>query len=353
MSNDRGFSKIRNGINKHIKEGKFQPSDLGVYLWLHLNCNWKTGVCETTAQGIAYGFNDAKLTESIQKSLRRLRTYEYINYRKGTGQRGKYKIIIHKFEPSGTEGVRVNAFYFNDKIEPFLERWNSSDTEEEPVEEQLSCGSDTGRDMEEAPVETPIPDITDIPDVPDTPNVPDFPDIPSEEKEEESDGGDTATVALPVPDVKKRQTATDPSLGEKLADKFWKLLGSPFDYNNDVTRASWKKAANRMITAHGGDYDAAKYVYRVMKFGVKEEPFWANILNSVDNKDPLLYFEQKFDKIAKKLEATKISAAAQAAKDGKVKDAGKAQYIQDSGKQNYLVDDKSWRKSTPKDGETK
>ena len=164
---DEGFAKIRNGINKHIKEGKLHPFDLGIYLWLHLNCNWKTGVCRQTALGIALnGFNDAGLKETIQKSLRRLRKHGYINYPKGVGKRGGYLIVIHKFEPSALRGYRINAWFYTDKVEPRLEEINGGShgkaDGEAAVEAAVDALVEEQQRHSEDTVEAPIPDVPDL-----------------------------------------------------------------------------------------------------------------------------------------------------------------------------------------------
>src|SRR5881394_3813023 len=84
------FTTIRNGIREHIKAGKLNPFDLGVYVFLHLWADWATGVCHGCALSIAFMFGDSRLKNHIQQSLRRLRERGYINYRKGDGARGAY-----------------------------------------------------------------------------------------------------------------------------------------------------------------------------------------------------------------------------------------------------------------------
>jgi hypothetical protein len=154
MSN--GFAKIRNGLREHIKQGKLHPTDLGVYLYLHLSCDWSTGIYHGTAEGIAYGFSDSSLKNMIQKSLNRLRDKKYINYPRGTGKRKAYNILIDKFEPSGgaRSGLRLNAWKHGDKCVPEYE----SGAVQATVEPLLSGG--------QATVERPIPYIKDLTDVP-------------------------------------------------------------------------------------------------------------------------------------------------------------------------------------------
>ena len=119
MANE-GFSKIRNGLNEHVKQGKLCPFDLGIYLFLHMNCDYSTGIYRGNSASVALGFDDAKLKKSVQKSLERLRSAKYINYKSGSGFRGSYDILIDKFEPSfgGRSGYRLNAWKYGDKVIP-------------------------------------------------------------------------------------------------------------------------------------------------------------------------------------------------------------------------------------------
>ena len=53
-----------------------------------------------------------------------------------------------------------------------------------------------------------------------------------------------------------------------------------------------------------------------MVFGLEADPFWIEKIGTT-NKDPVDYFEGKFDTVAKKCEAAKRSSAALAAKKEK------------------------------------
>jgi len=107
-----GFAQIRNGLKEHIEAGKLCPTDLGVYLFLHLYCDYSTGIYKGTALGIAYRMGDATHKCTINKSLARLKKIKFINFRAGNGKRGGYEILIDKFEPTFGElrGRRLNAW---------------------------------------------------------------------------------------------------------------------------------------------------------------------------------------------------------------------------------------------------
>jgi hypothetical protein len=118
--NPEGFTAIRRGLLEHIERGKLCPTDLGVYLYLQMKCDWATGIYQGTAVGIAFGFSDAGLKPLIQKSLRRLRDAGFINYREGDGRRKGYPILIHKFRPTIGKllGQELNAWSEKDNVVP-------------------------------------------------------------------------------------------------------------------------------------------------------------------------------------------------------------------------------------------
>jgi hypothetical protein len=111
MANE-GFAQIRNGLKEHIEAGKLCPADLGVYTFLHLYCDYATGIYKGTALGIAFRMGDASYRGTVNKSLARLKKIRFINYRVGNGKRGGYRILLDKFEPTFGElrGRRLNAW---------------------------------------------------------------------------------------------------------------------------------------------------------------------------------------------------------------------------------------------------
>ncbi|HET7216355.1 MAG TPA: hypothetical protein VFL79_22395, partial [Terriglobia bacterium] len=118
-----GFIKIRNGLREHIRQGHLCPTDLGIYLFLHLEVDWGTGIVFTNASGIANTFDGKVSVRTVQDALHRLREHRYINYRRGNGQRASYTILIHKYQPTvGVRcGFRLNAFADNSLTNPVYE----------------------------------------------------------------------------------------------------------------------------------------------------------------------------------------------------------------------------------------
>jgi hypothetical protein len=172
------FTAIRNGLREHIKQGKMPPFELGVYTFLHMNCDYGTGVYQGCAMTIACNFGDPKLKEHVQKSLRRLREKGYINFRKGDGKRHSYPILIDKYDVAVGEqsGKRLNAWKYGDLVRPDYDYQNGRGT--------VVARKDHGRET----VVAPIQDLKTLQDVKDsktkpssgavTPSLPDW--LPSE-----------------------------------------------------------------------------------------------------------------------------------------------------------------------------
>jgi hypothetical protein len=142
------FTPIRNGILEHIQAGHLCPFDLGIYLVLHLRADWSTGIYQGCALTLAYQFGNPSLKAHIQKSLRRLRDRQYVNYRKGDGKRKGYPILINKFFVTVGEqsGCKLNAWKHGELCIPEYEpqngdgtvvalSWNSGGTVVAPIQD--------------------------------------------------------------------------------------------------------------------------------------------------------------------------------------------------------------------------
>ena len=154
-----GFAQIRNGLKEHIEAGKLCPADLGLYTFLHLYCDYSTGIYKGTALGIAFRMGDASYKGTVSKSLARLKKIKFINYRKGNGKRGGYRILLDKFEPTFGElrGRRLNAWKADANGNPIYDAGT--------VEEQSRYGEGTVEERSrksQGRVEERIPDLQTI-----------------------------------------------------------------------------------------------------------------------------------------------------------------------------------------------
>jgi hypothetical protein len=118
-----GFAMIRNGIREHYRAGKLSLCDLGLFTFLNLECRWDTGVYHGTAEGISFALDRTVNKEQVKRYLRRLREKRYINYKEGTGSRGGYDILIHKFRPrlGKLVGTELNAWKHEGEAKPAYE----------------------------------------------------------------------------------------------------------------------------------------------------------------------------------------------------------------------------------------
>ena len=126
------FIPIFTGLDEHLRLGKMSLTDLGVYLLLHRWCEWRWGIYYGCAATIASLMGGRAEKSEVQRSLNNLRRYHFVNYRLGTGSRGSYNILIHKFLPRVGElrGYRLNAFDENSLDQPFYEYTNGERTVE-------------------------------------------------------------------------------------------------------------------------------------------------------------------------------------------------------------------------------
>ena len=190
MASNGGYVQIRNGLREHVAAGQFSPTDLAVYLFLHLHKNWKTAICWTNARSIATCFK-LDHASTVQDSFRRLRDKGYIQYRPGDGKRGSYPVLIVGDEPTHgvLKGCRLIGF-----AESTYEAVNYQWPPEKPTDAVLRACADrveTGRwACADRALTVPLPDITDFKTdktLPDLSNLPE----PSAGVAQRSDQGKT------------------------------------------------------------------------------------------------------------------------------------------------------------------
>jgi hypothetical protein len=86
VADNAGFTKIRNGLREHVKQGKLPMGVLGLYVYLHMECNWQTGIYHGTALGIAFGFSDSGSKAMVNKNLSHLKKNGYIRATSTSGK---------------------------------------------------------------------------------------------------------------------------------------------------------------------------------------------------------------------------------------------------------------------------
>ena len=107
-----GFVKIRRGILDHLLSGLISIFEFGIYVILHLQADYRTGVWTGSAPRLrAAGPRGARMRD-LQRALHRLGEIGFIRIFRTPGKRGNYHVLIHKFESTDTalSGKRLNAF---------------------------------------------------------------------------------------------------------------------------------------------------------------------------------------------------------------------------------------------------
>lgn len=107
----RGFVQIRCGIEDHLIAGGIGAFEVGVYLVLHLQADFKTGVWTGSAPRLMGTAPRGASLRDMQRALNRLEKIGFIRPFHRHGKRGNYRVLIHKYEPqSGAlRGKRLNA----------------------------------------------------------------------------------------------------------------------------------------------------------------------------------------------------------------------------------------------------
>lgn len=118
------YTMVRDGLKEHIELGRMTPADLGVYVMMHMERNWETGIYIGSSDKLAFSFGGTGYKKDIQKSLNRLRDNGFINYKEGTGRRGNYPILLHKCDITRGKmrGMRLNAFAEGSLTSPVYEK---------------------------------------------------------------------------------------------------------------------------------------------------------------------------------------------------------------------------------------
>ena len=108
----RGFAKIRAGIEEHFVEGRVGAFEAGVYLVIHLQADFRTGIWIGSAPRILATMPRGASLRKVQHALERLTKIGFIRPFHTHGKRGNYRALIDKYEPqSGAlRGQRLNAW---------------------------------------------------------------------------------------------------------------------------------------------------------------------------------------------------------------------------------------------------
>src|SRR5215470_2571744 len=96
---NKGFIKIRRGIQEHLVSGRIGVAEVGAYLIMHLQANFETGVWVGSAPRLLATAPRGRSLRDMQRAIERLAEISFIRVFHEQGQRGNYPVLIHKYEP--------------------------------------------------------------------------------------------------------------------------------------------------------------------------------------------------------------------------------------------------------------
>lgn len=112
LAMDSTFIKLRAGLQEHMELGKLSLFDVGVYVSIHFQANYETGVWIGSAGKILAKCPKGSELRRIQRSIAQLEAIGFLKcFRRNHGSRGNFACVINKYEvPFGAlKGHRVNA----------------------------------------------------------------------------------------------------------------------------------------------------------------------------------------------------------------------------------------------------
>ena len=92
----RPFAAIRKGLVEHVRGGRFNVTQLGIYVWLHLLADHTTGTVRTNASVLASELRTHPVT--VRRHLAELRRSGYLRYSPTRGSGQLFEIAIEKYD---------------------------------------------------------------------------------------------------------------------------------------------------------------------------------------------------------------------------------------------------------------
>jgi len=126
-----GFVMMRVGLQEHLVAGALSAFDVGVYLILHLQVDFRTGIWTGSAPRLLATAPRGTKLRNMQRALSRLSKIGFIKAFHQHGTRGNYRVLINKYEPTSgaLKGKRLNAGRSDSLHTPVYEPCALSDSE--------------------------------------------------------------------------------------------------------------------------------------------------------------------------------------------------------------------------------
>jgi len=107
-----GYAIVRSGIVEHLISGRLSLFDLGIYVVIHLQADFKTGIWRGSAPRILATSPAGTSLRAVQRGLERLNEIGFLRSFHQRGLRGNYPILIDKYDirTGALKGMRLNAW---------------------------------------------------------------------------------------------------------------------------------------------------------------------------------------------------------------------------------------------------
>ena len=298
----KGYVQMRRGLITHLQDG-MTMSEFSVFIILLALADKKDGSYKINGAAMNFWTGGEISADYADKVLRSLDKKGYIIRESKQGRTGLYKYYIQKYK--ATDGVD------DGKILRYIKTANGV---EKIVELPSADDIDVADDVAEAMAEVVAEAMAE-------PKAEAVAEAMADKTILETINGKLETGEFIGDDeVEKAKNLAEPlvepvvSPVAKLTKRFWVLLGSPKEYQNDATYKTWRKATKELIKSHG-----ETAVLETMEFALRDDPFWLEHIHSLTKRDPMDYFVEKYDTIAKKLDAGKKALKATENRAAKLK----------------------------------
>jgi hypothetical protein len=165
---NKGFIQIRRGLDEHLLAGRISLFEAGVYLVIHLQANFETGMWVGSAPRLLAAAPRGAALRDIQRAIEHLSEIGFLRTFHTHGQRGNYPVLIHKYEPQfgALRGKRLNAVASTSWQHPRYESCADvdADVDAESVAEDAPIPKEERKEQREKLKKTPAAKPAPLPD---------------------------------------------------------------------------------------------------------------------------------------------------------------------------------------------
>jgi len=125
------YVPIRPGIMEHLLRGDISALEFGVYVIIHLQADFSTGIWRGSAPRILNSAPRGSDLRKVQRAIEHLAEIGLLKPFTVQGKRGNYPVLINKFtvRSGALIGMRLNAYKSNSWEHPVYELCADSDAE--------------------------------------------------------------------------------------------------------------------------------------------------------------------------------------------------------------------------------